>query len=277
METRPQLVYEFGRFRLDVTQRVLAKDGELVTLAPKVLDTLVFLVQNRGRILEKRELVDALWPESFVEESNLSQNIFLLRKLLGDDRGDSAFIQTIPRRGYRFVAEVKEAEAVTPTLAVPNADYWQRHSPFRSLQVFEPEDSWLFFGREVETEDLLGRLQDYPVLGIVGNSGCGKSSLVRAGLIPALREGRFYYEGSAICSWRVAVFRPSAAPFDYLAEVLPKQLVPELSLKQQAEFIADCRSKLPLGDDSSPALLTGVQIRPRMVGAERSTGRSRRK
>jgi len=250
METRPQLVYEFGRFRLDVTQRVLAKDGELVTLAPKVLDTLVFLVQNRGRILEKRELVDALWPESFVEESNLSQNIFLLRKLLGDDRGDSAFIQTIPRRGYRFVAEVKEAEAVTPTLAVPNADYWQRHSPFRSLQVFEPEDSWLFFGREVETEDLLGRLQDYPVLGIVGNSGCGKSSLVRAGLIPALREGRFYYEGLAICSWRVAVFRPSAAPFDYLAEVLPKQLVPELSLKQQAEFIADCRSKLPLGDDS---------------------------
>src|SRR5215813_4329951 len=158
MEIRPHLVYEFGQFRLDLRQRVLAKNGALVTLAPKVLDTLVFLVQNRGRILEKKELVDALWPESFVEEGNLSQNIFLLRKLLGDDRSESAFIQTIPRRGYRFVAEVKETELVAPALAAPNAEYWQRHSPFRSLQVFESEDAWLFFGRETETEDLMIRL-----------------------------------------------------------------------------------------------------------------------
>jgi WD40 repeat protein/DNA-binding winged helix-turn-helix (wHTH) protein len=250
MEVRPHLIYEFGRFRLDMAQRVLAKDGAMVALAPKVLDTLVFLVQNRGRVLGKKELVEALWPESFVEESNLSQNIFLLRKLLGDGIGDSAFIQTIPRRGYRFVAEVKEAEATTSTLSVRDADYWNQHSPFRSLQAFEPEDAWLFFGRETETQDLLGRLQDFPVLGIVGNSGCGKSSLVRAGLIPALEAGLFCHQGGPIESWRVAVFRPSAAPFDYLAEILPKQIAPDLSLKLQTEFIADCRSKFPLGGDS---------------------------
>lgn len=262
MGTRPavkkvHLIYEFGGFRLDTEQRVLGKNGDLVPLPPKVLDTLIFLVQNRGRVLEKRELVEALWPQSFVEESNLSQNIFLLRKTLGDDRGPASFIQTIPRRGYRFVAEVKESEA-TAAEAHPNTAYWENHSPFRSLQTFEPEDSWLFFGRETEVADLRARLQDSPVLGVVGNSGCGKSSLVRAGLIPALQPGTCVYQGRAIRSWRTAICRPAAAPFDYLAEVLPRQIAPDLSLTQQSEFIADSRSRLAQGGDSLRNVLSAL-------------------
>src|SRR5437016_4567913 len=85
---------------------------------------------------------------------------------------------------------------------------------------------------------------------IVGNSGSGKSSLVRAGLIPVLRAGRFCHEGSAVDSWRVAVFRPSASPFDYLSETLSNQLAPELGLEEQVEFIADCREKLPADGDA---------------------------
>src|SRR5690242_303076 len=138
------LIYEFGQFRLDPKQRILLRDGVLVTLAPKVLETLALLVQYSGRILEKEELIQALWPESFVEESNLSQNIFVLRKSLGDNRDDNEFIQTVPRRGYRFVAAVRAIETTTPApaLGVPASDYWSQHSPFRSLQVFEPEDAW---------------------------------------------------------------------------------------------------------------------------------------
>jgi WD40 repeat protein/DNA-binding winged helix-turn-helix (wHTH) protein len=249
MATTPHLVYEFGPFQLDLGQRTLTRDGSPVALAPKVLDTLALLIEKRGRILAKDEMLEVLWPESFVEESNLSQNIFVLRKLLGDDRNGSTFIQTVPRRGYRFVAAVKELE-VTPGLDRSTADYWNRHSPFRALQAFEPEDGWLFFGRDSEIADLLIRLATFPALAVVGNSGCGKSSLVRAGLVPALQAGRFSYRGGPVNSWRVVVFRPSAIPFDYLAEVLPKQLAPQLSLREQAEFIADCREKLPAGGDS---------------------------
>jgi hypothetical protein len=88
------------------------------------------------------------------------------------------------------------------------------------------------------------------VLVVAGNSGVGKSSLVRAGLVAALQQGRFCHQGLPIPAWHVAVFRPSAAPFDYLAEMLPCQLAPHLSLKEQVEFIADCRDKLPEGGDA---------------------------
>jgi DNA-binding winged helix-turn-helix (wHTH) protein len=101
------LVYEFAGFRLDVLGRRLLRNGEVLPIAPKPFDTLLLLVENRGRVLEKDELMKMLWPESFVEEANLAQNIFVLRKLLGDSSGHT-LIQTIPRRGYKFVAKVKE-------------------------------------------------------------------------------------------------------------------------------------------------------------------------
>lgn len=241
------MLYEFFEFRLDPGQRILIRHGEQVTLTPKVFDTLVFLVQNSGRVLEKDELMKALWPESFVEEGNLSQNIFVLRKILGDDQNGHSFIQTIPRRGYKFVASVKELEISESSLP---AGYWKQNSPFRGLQVFEPEDAWLFFGRGAETEELIARLGRSPVLVVIGNSGCGKSSLIRAGLIPALHAGRFRHGQETIDSWRVVIVRPTGAPFDYLAETLPNQLAPELSLSEQTEFMADCRSKLPLGGEA---------------------------
>ena len=101
--------YEFGRFRLDAGERVLLRDRELVPLTPKVFDILLALVERGGHIVEKDDLMKRVWPDSFVEEGNLTQNVSLLRKALGENPGGSQFIETVARRGYRFVATVKQA------------------------------------------------------------------------------------------------------------------------------------------------------------------------
>ncbi len=96
-------LYKFGQFCLDVGERVLIRDGRVVPLSPKVFDTLLVLIENRGRILGKDELMQTIWPDTFVEEGNLTHNISQIRRALGDGE----YIETIPRRGYRFVSEVQ--------------------------------------------------------------------------------------------------------------------------------------------------------------------------
>jgi TolB-like protein/DNA-binding winged helix-turn-helix (wHTH) protein len=97
-------LYEFGQYRLDPAERKLLRGNEIVTLTPKAFDTLVLLVRYSGHLLEKDELIRMLWPDTFVEDGSLSNNIFLLRKALGED---PAFIETVPRRGYRFIGAVR--------------------------------------------------------------------------------------------------------------------------------------------------------------------------
>ena len=100
--------FEFGQFQLDVRERALLRNGEAVQLAPKAFDTLVILVENAGSLVEKDEMMRAVWPNSFVEEIGLARNISVLRKALGEDSGQPQFIETVPKRGYRFTAEVRE-------------------------------------------------------------------------------------------------------------------------------------------------------------------------
>jgi TolB-like protein/DNA-binding winged helix-turn-helix (wHTH) protein len=107
-------IYEFGPFRLEPAERKLLCGSAVVTLTPKAFDTLHLLVRNSGHLLEKDELVRMLWPNSFVEDGNLTNNIFLLRKALGQD---PEYIETIPKKGYRFVGAVRRlptAELVRP-------------------------------------------------------------------------------------------------------------------------------------------------------------------
>ena len=101
--------YEFGPFILDPVQHLLTKEGEPVSLTPKTYDTLLFLVQNSARMISKEELMSALWPDSFVEESNLTQQISMVRKALGETAGESRYVVTVPARGYRFAVPVKFA------------------------------------------------------------------------------------------------------------------------------------------------------------------------
>src|ERR1700730_10574202 len=98
---------DFGHFRLDSAERVLLADGHPVPLTPKAYETLIVLLENHGHILEKSELLTRIWRDTFVEEGTLVQNISTLRKVLGDADDGSAYIETIPRRGYRFVGAVR--------------------------------------------------------------------------------------------------------------------------------------------------------------------------
>ena len=106
-------IYSFGAFRVDGHERLLFKADREIPLTPKVFDTLLALIENSSHVLTKKELMQKVWPDSFVEENNLAQNISLLRKALGE-----SFIQTIPKRGYRFVADVRITGDDTETLIV---------------------------------------------------------------------------------------------------------------------------------------------------------------
>jgi DNA-binding winged helix-turn-helix (wHTH) protein/TolB-like protein/Flp pilus assembly protein TadD len=108
MSGKNEQIYEFGAFRLNVEERFLQRDGETITLTPKVFDLLVLLVENHGHLLEKDEIIKVLWADSFVEEANLNVNISALRRALGETPTEQKFIETVPRRGYRFVSEVSE-------------------------------------------------------------------------------------------------------------------------------------------------------------------------
>jgi Tol biopolymer transport system component/DNA-binding winged helix-turn-helix (wHTH) protein len=108
MSKRNHHFYEFGPFRLDPLERRLQRDGKVLALTPKAFEVLLLLVVNGGHVLRKDEFLEKIWAGSYVEEKNLADNISLLRKVLGDDVKAPSFIQTVPRMGYRFVAEVRE-------------------------------------------------------------------------------------------------------------------------------------------------------------------------
>jgi len=117
---------EFGPFRLSFHPKRLAQDGAEVSLTPKALDTLAVLVSRPGELIEKQDLMKAVWGDVFVDESTLTQNIFTIRKVLGEGR----YIETVPRRGYRFVAPVREVRG-TP----------ERHSMIVAWHGRQPEKS----------------------------------------------------------------------------------------------------------------------------------------
>src|SRR5262245_5401192 len=108
MNDRTRRFYEFGDLRIDATERELLRNGHPVPLTPKAFDVLRVLVENSGRTIDKDNLLQEVWPDSFVEESNLTKQISALRQLLGDSCDEPRFIKTISKRGYRFIAPVKE-------------------------------------------------------------------------------------------------------------------------------------------------------------------------
>jgi DNA-binding winged helix-turn-helix (wHTH) protein/TolB-like protein/Flp pilus assembly protein TadD len=187
-------LYEFGPFRLDVAERLFLKNEEPVALTPKAFEMLVVLVERSGHLVEKDELLKEVWRDQFVEESNLSQNIYLLRKALGEGATEHQYIETVPRRGYRFVADVREVRAADAPET--NIIVEQR----TSARILISEDD------EPETESAEAGIEKKSLPALVAHtrSRASVTRLLLAGLI-ALALG-----ASLLYFWKLKTAQPPA-------------------------------------------------------------------
>lgn len=164
MNREDKNVYEFGEFRLEGAQGRLLQNGQPVALKPKILDLLLFLVQQRGQLVKKDDLMREIWPNTIVEENNITVSISALRKVLGEDTGRQ-FIETVPRRGYRFVADVIE-------IADQEADSGEL--PIDSLAILPMQnptyDETAEYLSEGITESIVNRLSQIPKLRVLACS-----------------------------------------------------------------------------------------------------------
>ena len=186
MSTPVKHFYEFGPFRLDLEQKLLWHKEQLVPLAPKLFDTLLLLVERSDRILSKEEMMRVLWPDSYVEESNLSQNIFMLRKLLAEGGPDNEpYIETVKKRGYRFVCPVKEIQVEgSPSVApeenedgdtstepeIPSRQPNATTSIAVLPMVNETNDSTVEYLLDGITESIINSLSQLPQVRVVARS-----------------------------------------------------------------------------------------------------------
>jgi DNA-binding winged helix-turn-helix (wHTH) protein len=106
------MTYRFGRFSIDDQERILLRDGVVVPVTRKAADLLLLLLSRPGHVYDKQQILDALWRDSFVEEGSIAQNVSQLRKILGDSADNPTYIETIPKRGYRWLAPLNEAPEV---------------------------------------------------------------------------------------------------------------------------------------------------------------------
>ncbi len=179
MSAENKHLYEFGPYRVDPDQRLLVRDNQSIPLQPKAFETLLVLIRNRQRVVLKEDLMKAIWPDSFVEEANLSQNIFVLRKALGEVGG--RYIITIPGRGYRFVEAVKEISEVDADLVVES----------HSVQTVAVEESGLehLKGLQSPTARPSGRWRWLVATALIGIVVAGGLLVVRRMLArPAMNE-----------------------------------------------------------------------------------------
>src|SRR5262249_22553361 len=184
---KSEQIYEFGPFRLEVSERRLLRDGHPVPLRAKVFDTLCLLVENHGTLVTKDELMRAVWPDSVVEEGNLAHNLTVLRKAL-DDKGALPLIQTVSGQGYRFLGNVRALGGAEKE--VPRASSWEERleharaalaakcTLISSAETF----SGNVVGRTRELEELLASMDvafvgQGKVMCITGEPGIGKTTL----------------------------------------------------------------------------------------------------
>ena len=189
----------FGQFALDQERRQLLRAGEPVPLETKAFELLSLLLARRPRVLSKAQIRDVLWPGTEVGETSLPRLVTELRQALGDEVQRPRFIRTAHGFGYAFCGEAREDAEVQPTPAAEPAA--GEEPPYPGLSAFTEDDAEHFFGREAEVAALWEKLRRRRLLAVIGPSGVGKTSFLRAGVIPRKPRG-----------WAAAYLVPGASP-----------------------------------------------------------------
>ena len=189
--------YRFDDFFLDESNRQLSRNGDPVPLNSKYLDVLLLLVSRAGQLVEKQRIFDEIWDGVFVTDAALTQCIKDIRKQLGDDASSPRYIRTVPKHGYVFIGTVIEADEQGPrgtNVATHRAT--RDHDPnlplaaarpYKFLDYYTERDASLFFGREHEVDAICSQILAHRSFILHGRSGVGKSSILRAGLMPKLK------------------------------------------------------------------------------------------
>jgi TolB-like protein/DNA-binding winged helix-turn-helix (wHTH) protein/Tfp pilus assembly protein PilF len=244
-------LFEFDGFRLDPAEHQLLRDGEPVLLEPKVFETLLTLVRRHGSLVAKEDLMQAVWPDSFVEETNLTRNISVLRKALSRTDGGSQYIETVPKRGYRFVGDVRVPSEDLSEVIVQSA---------RVTVVVEREE------RDEETGEQSEHAVDGRERRLVGAAIRHKKAvalalvLALAAVVAITRFGSFVESGRAVDSFAVLPFVNAGADpeTEYLSDGITDSLIDRLSQAPGLRVMSH----------SSVFRYKGREVDPQSVGRE---------
>ncbi len=197
----------FGDCVYDPEARELRRAGHAVPLTPRASELLGLLLESRPRVLGKNDLRDRLWPDSFVSDTSLAKLVTELRQAIGDDARDPHFIRTVHRHGYAWSGEAVDGDGHTGTTAP------EQRSPYPGLRSFTSAEAGMFFGREAEAEVIWEKLRRQKLLAVIGPSGAGKTSFLRAAVLPSRPEG-----------WAAIICTPGSSPMRMLGEALAPEL-----------------------------------------------------
>lgn len=178
--------YRFGDFFIDAQNRQLWRADRVVSLNSKYFDVLLLLVSNTGQLVEKRRIFEEVWDSVFVTDAALTQCIKDIRKQLGDDAANPRFIKTIPKHGYMFIGDAVGQPVDQPIAPPVDAPVSER--PYKFLDYYTEADADLFFGRDSEIETICSQILARRSFILHGRSGVGKSSILRAGVLPRLKS-----------------------------------------------------------------------------------------
>jgi len=184
--------FRLGEWLVEPSLNRLSRGDTTIQLELKVMDVLVCLAERAGEVVPRREIVDTVWATEFIADNTLTHAITELRNAFDDDARNPSFIETIHRRGYRLIAPI-EAE-VSDELGISKAARFpvpespggidDQRSPYPGLAAFTENDAEFFFGREAEVAQMWRKLTSRRLLAVIGPSGVGKSSMLRAGVVP---------------------------------------------------------------------------------------------
>ncbi len=204
--------FRFDNFHLDAANRQLWRDGESIALNSKYFDVLLLLVSRSGQLVEKARIFEEIWSGVFVTDAALTQCIKDIRRQLGDDAANPRYIKTVPKHGYIFIGNATEAapnemmgaasdlelsdsteidesrKEGAASLDTAHLRAPSQPRPYKFLDYYTEQDARLFFGRELEVEAVCSQILAHRSFILHGRSGVGKSSILRAGLMPRLKS-----------------------------------------------------------------------------------------